>query len=69
MWVDIYELKTYLGEQVTAIQKASDISLYDLSEEIFGDREKLFKVFDMCEEIHRLDNALAERSGNDFNVQ
>ena len=69
MWVDIYELKNDLGERVTAIQKATGISLYDLSEEIFQDREKLFKVFDMCDTIYQLDNALAERSGNDFDIQ
>lgn len=69
MWVDIFELKNYLGEQITALQKATDISLYDLSTEIFGDDTKLFKVFDSFDEIHKLDNALAERNGNDFNIQ
>lgn len=66
MWVDIYELKRFMGEEVTKIQKESDITLGELSMEIFGDEDELVKVFDSFETIHYLDNELARRCPNDI---
>ena len=66
MWVDIYELKRFLGEEVTKVQKETGISLFDLSEEIFGDKDKLVEVFDAMEDIHVLDNELGRRCLRDI---
>ena len=64
--MEIYELKNYLGELVTQIQKESDISLGELSREIFEDEDTLVEVFDSFDLIHRLDNELARRCPVDF---
>lgn len=68
MWVDIYELKRFLGEEVTQIQKETGISLFELSNEIFNDENKLLEVFDAFDTIHHLDNELARRCVHDIEL-
>lgn len=64
--MELFDLKRELGEQVTRIQKDTDISLGELSSEIFGDENKLIEVFDSFDLIHHLENELARRCLNDF---
>lgn len=65
-WFNCYELKGFMAEEVTKLQKDTDISLGQLSKEIFGDEEKLLKVFKSFDDIWRLDNELARRIVNGF---
>ena len=64
--MEIFELKNQLAKQVTQIQKETDISLGDLSKEIFEDENKLIEVFDSFDLIYRLENELARRCPLDF---
>ena len=65
-WVDIYELKNLLGEEVTQIQKETGISLPELSKEIFDNEDELITVFDSFDRIHALDNELGRRCLRDL---
>lgn len=64
--MEIFELKNQLAKQVTQIQKETNISLGDLSMEIFEDENKLIEVFDSFDLIYRLENELARRCPLDF---
>lgn len=64
--MDIFELKREMGKQVTQIQRESDISLFELSAEIFEDENMLIEVFDSFDQIYKLSNELSKRCLNDF---
>jgi len=60
-WNNCYELKNFIGESITKVQKKENISLFDLSLEIFGEKNKLIDVMDSFDLIWKLDNEIARR--------